>query len=187
MLTPPPTPPPLPPDPCTQWFQAHIGDRDLCRATLRLHHLQVQLRWSLHLILGLVLLPPSLWALSPEFSLWQQVITWAAVRYGLLDHPWATIAICYLMITTLETLLWQSRNLLWGMPRREVLHLADRVKQIRDRGPGHWLWPWIWGGSDSVDYSDHPDDSEPLGPLAPREYLDPLDHANPLDPSDSSD
>ncbi|MGA1262603.1 MAG: hypothetical protein ACO331_01660 [Prochlorothrix sp.] len=148
MITPPPTPPPSPPLPPSlpaQWLQQHIADPAVCRAAFRLHQLQVRLRWFGHGVLWLVLLPPSLWALSPEFELWREALTWAAVRYGLLGHPWAAAALFFLIATTLETLLWQGRNILLGMPRREVLRLAEQVQTIQEKGSGHWLWPWLWG------------------------------------------
>ncbi|WP_353258123.1 hypothetical protein [Prochlorothrix hollandica] len=140
ILSPPPTP-----SLCYIWLSRQIPDAATCRAADRLHHLQVQGRWLFNSLTWLLLLPPSLWAFQPEFQLWQQAFTWVALRYGLLAHPWATLGIFFPFATTLSTLIWQSRNIIWGLPHRDLRQLEQQVNRIKAKGPSHLLWCWVWG------------------------------------------
>jgi hypothetical protein len=44
---------------------------------------------------------------------------------------------------TLAVLIWQSRNILFGLPENEQRRLEQQVLRIREQGQSHPLWKWI--------------------------------------------
>lgn len=149
MVTPPPTaPPPTPPDPpslCYIWLSRQIPDVALCCAADRLHQLQVRGRWLFNGLMWLLLLPPSLWSLYPEYEMLRQAFTWVGLRYSLMDHPWATLGLLFPLASTLSTLIWQSRNILFGLPQHHIRTLEKQACRIQAAGASHVLWGWVWG------------------------------------------
>lgn len=125
-------------------FRGKVLEPELAQAVERLHRLHVQLRWTINLGLMLMLCPGSLWALRSEFALWADYFTWSAVRYGLAYHPVATLGLLIPISMVTSTLVWQTRNILWGLPQREIYRLEKHVKRIQEKGKKHWLWVWIW-------------------------------------------
>jgi hypothetical protein len=119
-------------------------DAELAEAVQRLHELQVKGRWLLNAVLVLVLMPPSLWDLRSELQLWNQYFTWVAVRYGLAYHPLATLGLTIPIAFVTATLVWQSRNIIFGLSQREKYRLEKQATAIRAKGERHWLWRWIW-------------------------------------------
>jgi len=109
----------------------------------RLHQLNVYGRWLLASILWITLGPLSVWGWRYEISLLRSHFTWAAVRYGIIYNrlPVMGIAICVAMTTSV--LVWQSRNILWGMPPAERKRLEQQVNRISQQGPSHPLWKWV--------------------------------------------
>jgi hypothetical protein len=43
------------------------------------------------------------------------------------------------------TLVWQSRNIIWGIPNKEQQRLTQQVGNIRKQGSSHPLWKWVVG------------------------------------------
>jgi hypothetical protein len=125
-------------------FQNRPTDPELHQAIERLYHLQVKGRWLFNGTTGIVLIPFSLWHLRYELQLWHEYFTWAALRYGLAFNLLATVGLLIPLALTTATLIWQSRNLLVGLPAQEVRRLEQQVQQIRTVGQGHWLWRWVW-------------------------------------------
>lgn len=106
----------------------------------RLYELTVYGRWLVVGLLWLSVAPLSLWALRREIALWLENFTWAAVRYGLVYNRLPAIGLGLCIGMTLAVLVWQSRNILLGLPRKEQLRLEQQVRRIRQQGPSHPLW-----------------------------------------------
>lgn len=111
----------------------------------RLHRLTVYFRWSFVVVLWLLIAPLALWNLRADIALWQQYFTWTAVRYALYFQPWATLGLSFCIGMTIAVLVWQSRNIIWGLPSNEIKRLEKQVMRIRQQGPSHPLWKWICG------------------------------------------
>jgi len=109
----------------------------------RLHHLQILGRWLTVAGLWLLVLPFSLWALRRDIQLWRDAFTWTAVRYALAFKPVVAIALALCVGLTVGVLIWQSRNILFGLPESERKRLQRQVVNIRERGDRHPLWRWV--------------------------------------------
>lgn len=109
----------------------------------RLHQLTVGVRWLIVGCLWSTIGLLSLWGLRGELALWRQYFTWTAVRYGLAYNPLAAIGLGLCLGLTVATLVWQSRNILWGLPRTERHRLIQQARRIHRQGPSHPLWKWV--------------------------------------------
>ncbi len=109
----------------------------------RLHRLTVYSRWFVVIVLWLTVAPLSLWGLRSSIELWIEYFTWAAVRLGLQYHWLSTIGLALCVGMTLAVLVWQSRNILFGLPAQEIQHLTQQVLRIRRQGMSHPLWQWV--------------------------------------------
>ncbi|MEC4885256.1 MAG: hypothetical protein SAL70_28635 [Scytonema sp. PMC 1070.18] len=118
-------------------------DPDFNQQVKSLHQLQVGARWLFVGFLWLTVAPLCLWDLQKEIELWRQYFTWVAVRYGLYYHPLATLGLSFCIGMTLAVLIWQSRNILMGLPEAEKQRLEQQLWRIRQQGPSHPLWKWI--------------------------------------------
>jgi hypothetical protein len=128
---PPDSPSPLPPLDNDSIFQAEVQ---------RLHELTVYGRWFVVAFLWVTIGFLSLWGLRDEIALWLENFTWAAVRYGLIYHRLPAIGLGLCIGMTLAVLVWQSRNILLGLPRKERQRLEQQIHRIRQQGPSHPLW-----------------------------------------------
>ena len=113
------------------------------RQVQRLYKLTVYSRWLLIVIVWLTIVPICLWSLRMEILLWKEYFTFAAVRYGLISHPFAALGLAFSIGMMLAVLIWQSRNILFGLSSEEKKLLEDRVWRIRKQGSDHPLWKWI--------------------------------------------
>jgi hypothetical protein len=118
-------------------------DPSFAQQVIRLYKFQVYSRWFVVGCLWLTVVPLSLWNLRSEIALWQQYFTWVAVRYGLVYHPVATLGLSFCIGMTTAVLVWQSRNILLGLPQKERERLEKQVFRIRQQGASHPLWKWI--------------------------------------------
>jgi hypothetical protein len=109
----------------------------------RLHRLTVYGRWLTVVVLWSSAGAIGLWSLRREINLWLENFTWVSVLYALIAHPLAAFGLCVCMVMTLSVLVWQSRNILWGLSRKEELRLVRQVRQIRATGSRHILWKWV--------------------------------------------
>lgn len=111
----------------------------------RLHQLTVYARWVVVVSLWLSVGVFSLWGLRNEIQLWIEHFTWAALRYGLSFwyNPFPSFGLGLCVGMTLAVLIWQSRNILMGMPRQERMRLEQQVLRIRQQGSSHPLWKWV--------------------------------------------
>jgi hypothetical protein len=115
----------------------------------RLYRLTVYARWFVITLLWLTVGAYSLWELRYPISLIQEYFTWAAVRYGLAFQPIPAFGLCLCVGMTTGTLVWQSRNLIWGIPKKDRQRLTKQVYQIRQQGSSHPLWKWVVKSIDS--------------------------------------
>lgn len=109
----------------------------------RLHRLTVYGRWLVVGLLWLILAPICLWNLRSEIELWREYFTWAALRYGLIYHRFAAFGLALCVGMTVSTLLWQSRNILFGLSDRHSQRLEKQVHKIHQQGSSHPLWKWV--------------------------------------------
>ncbi|BAY11571.1 hypothetical protein [Calothrix sp. NIES-2098] len=121
----------------------HNSDPAFAQQVQRLHQLTVYGRWLFVGCLWLTIAPLCLWNLQAEIALWQQYFTWVAVRYGLVYHPLSTFGLAFCIGMTTAVLIWQSRNILLGLPPQEKQRLEKQVFRIRQQGPSHPLWKWV--------------------------------------------
>lgn len=123
--------------------EAHNFDPSFHQEVQRLHHLTVYGRWLFVALLWVSVAPLSLWGLRSEIALWRQYFTWVAVRYGLYYNLLPTLGLAFCIGMTVAVLVWQSRNILTGLPRQEQRRLEQQVRRIRQQGPSHPLWKWV--------------------------------------------
>ncbi len=116
---------------------------DFQHKVLRLHQLTVYGRWLFVLFSWLTFGLYALWSLKAEIALWFDYFTWAAVYYGLHFNFLPTLCLAFCIAVTISVLVWQSRNLLWGLPKSEKRQLEKRVEKILARGEKHPFWKWI--------------------------------------------
>jgi len=132
--------PPIDPEP-----EFRASDRTCQRQLQRLHQVAVYSRWFLVGLLWISVAPWSLWSLRSEFALWRDYFTWTAVRYGLAFNLVPTVGLTLCIALTVSTLIWQSRNILFGLPKRQRKQLKQRLLKIRQQGESHPLWLWVCG------------------------------------------
>ncbi len=142
------------PDPVSQTeafsiFNHQSDDPVFMQEVERLHQLMVYTRWMVVLTLWLIVGGLSLWSLRSDIELWLEYFTWAAVRYSLFFNRPAAIGLGICIGATLSVLIWQSRNILIGLPAREQDQLKQRVLNIRRQGESHPLWRWLHPSSNN--------------------------------------
>ncbi len=121
----------------------------------RLHRVTVYGRWLVASCLWLTIGAWSLWSFRDDIALVQEYFTWAAVRAGLSCSqtrvggwlpciiPLRTLGLTLCIGVTTSVLVWQSRNILFGLPRPEKRRLEQQVQRIRQQGRSHPLWKWV--------------------------------------------
>ena len=112
-------------------------------AVQRLHQMTVIGRWLVVIGLWSTIGVLSLWGLRYPISLMQEYFTWAALRTGLASNWLPTLGLGICIGMTLSVLIWQSRNILFGLPINEQQNLEKTVLRIRQQGKSHPLWKWI--------------------------------------------
>lgn len=120
-----------------------VDRSDFERKVAKLHRLTVYGRWLFVIVSWLTLGAYALWNLKEEIALWFDYFTWAAVYYGFHFNFIPTLCLAFCVGTTISVLVWQSRNILFGLPAREQRQLERRVKKILVQGSKHPLWRWI--------------------------------------------
>lgn len=110
---------------------------------IRLQQAMVMLRW---LVAGVVWLIVLVWialVLPHEVSLLRDHFTWVGLRYAIADHFWFALMLSLAVGLTTSVLVWQSRNILFGLPDREKYRLEQLLTKIEERGRRHPLWFWV--------------------------------------------
>jgi len=118
-------------------------DPQLARQMQKLHQLTVYGRWGFVLLLWLIVAPWSLWSLRGEIALGQQYFTWVLVRYAIVYNRIPSLALGFCVAMTAAVLVWQSRNILFGLPKAAQQRLQQQVLKISQQGKSHPLWKWI--------------------------------------------
>lgn len=113
-------------------------------AVQRLHNLTVCGRWLTVLGLWLTVGSLSLWNLRYPISLLQDYFTWAAVRWAIVFQPLPALGLGFCVAMMIAVLVWQSRNILVGLPKLERQRLEKQVFKIREQGSTHPLWKWVY-------------------------------------------
>lgn len=116
---------------------------DFQQKVTRLHQLTVYARWLFVLVSWLTLGVYALWNLREEIALMFDYFTWAAVYYGLHFNFLPTLCLAFCIGITISVLVWQSRNLIWGLPESEKRQLEQQAEKILETGAKHPLWKWI--------------------------------------------
>ena len=124
-------------------IESEVLDPIFAEQIQKLHRLTVYGRWLFSLCLWLIIAPFCLWDLRVELSLLQQYFTWIGLRYALIFHPLSTLGLSLCIAMTTSVLVWQSRNILWGLPLQEQENLKKQVYRIRQQGSSHPLWKWV--------------------------------------------
>ena len=120
-----------------------VKDPTFQRQVQRLHELTVWGRWLVVLATWLILAPICLWELRYPISLTLDYFTWAAVYYGLYFQPWPALGLAFCVALTTAVLVWQSRNILFGLPKRTQRRLERQVLYIRQQGESHPFWQFV--------------------------------------------
>lgn len=130
-------------EPPVQEHNSEALDPTFAQEVERLHRLTVYSRWLVVSLLWLTIGLFSLWGLRYPISLMVDNFTWAALRYGLVFNRIPAIGLSVCIGMTVAVLLWQSRNIVLGLPQREQQRLVQQVHRIRKQGPSHPLWRFI--------------------------------------------
>lgn len=109
----------------------------------RLHQLSVYSRWIFVILCWITLGSFGIWGLREEIKLWQQHLTWTAVRYALAYNILPSACLFFCIGITAAVLVWQSRNILYGIPTHERQRLEKQVHKINAIGKRHPLWKWV--------------------------------------------
>jgi hypothetical protein len=123
--------------------QQPINDSSFVQQVQRLHQLTVYGRWAFVSFLWITLAPLCLWNLRTEVSILRQYFTWVSLRYGLIFHPLSALGLVFCISTTIAVLVWQSRNIISGLPHNEKERLEKQVWRIQQQGKSHPLWNWV--------------------------------------------
>jgi hypothetical protein len=87
-----------------------------------------------------------LWGWHYELSLLRSHFTWAALRYSIAYNRLPALGLAFCIGMTVAVLVWQSRNILFGISRQEQRRLEQQVRRICRQGASHPLWKWICKG-----------------------------------------
>ncbi len=118
-------------------------DPQLVNQMQKLHQLTVYGRWFFVIFLWLSIAPWSLWKLRAEIALGQDYFTWVLVRYTIVYNRLPIFALGFCVAMTTAVLVWQSRNILFGLPKTEKQRLLQQVIKISQQGKSHPLWKFI--------------------------------------------
>lgn len=118
-------------------------DFDFQQKVTKLYQLSIYSRWLVVIASWLTFGIYALWSLREEIAIGLDYFTWAAVYYGLHFNFLPTLCLAYCVGITTSVLVWQSRNILWGLPAPEKRRLERRVDKIIAQGDRHPLWKWI--------------------------------------------
>ncbi len=119
------------------------SDANFKKQVQRLHRLTVYGRWLIVVLCWGSLGNYGLWGLKTEIKLWQAHFTWTAVRYGLAYNLLPSTCLFFCIALTTSVLVWQSRNILYGIPSKEKQQLEKQVQKINLTGPRHLLWRFV--------------------------------------------
>ena len=118
-------------------------DSDFQQKVTKLYQLSIYGRWLVVIASWLTFGIYALWSLRSEIAIAFDYFTWAAVYYGLHFNFIPTLCLAYCIGITTSVLVWQSRNIIWGLPAPEQRRLEKKAERIIAQGDRHPLWKWI--------------------------------------------
>lgn len=118
-------------------------DPKLDRQIKKLHRLTVCFRWFTVVLCWLTLGIFGIRSLLPQINLWLDYFTWSAVRYTIHFNPLPSLSLAFCIGMTISVLVWQSRNIIWGLSPQEKYRLEQKVHKIIAKGSSHPLWRFI--------------------------------------------
>lgn len=118
-------------------------DPNLNRKIKKLHRLTVCFRWFTVILCWLTLGIFGIRSLLPQIRLWLDYFTWSAVRYTIHFNPLPSLCLAFCIGMTISVLVWQSRNIIWGLSPQEKYRLEQKVHKIIAKGSSHPLWRFI--------------------------------------------
>ncbi|MDJ0647161.1 MAG: hypothetical protein QNJ60_00505 [Xenococcaceae cyanobacterium MO_188.B19] len=119
------------------------SDPNFHKKVKKLYRLTVYFRWIVVVFSWLTFGAYGIWGLRSEISLWLDYFTWTALRYGLAFNIIPTICLAFCIGMTISVLVWQSRNIIWGLPPQEKQDLEKQVEHILAKGKRHFLYKWL--------------------------------------------
>jgi hypothetical protein len=119
--------------------------KSLRQQVQRLHQLEIYGRWLAVAAIWMSFGIYAIWGLRREIALWQQHLTWAAVRYALAYNPMPSLCLFFCLGVTAAVMVWQGQRALLGLSHRERQRLEKQVEKIQAIGPRHPLWKWVIG------------------------------------------
>jgi hypothetical protein len=125
------------------------SDPSVAQQVNKLYQLTIYFRWLVVSCIWLTVGIVCLYNLRSEIALWEQYFTWVSVRYAIFYHPLSSLGLGFCIGMTAAVLVWQSRNILLGLPQKERQRLEKQVYRIRQQGQTHPLWKWVCGHSKS--------------------------------------
>lgn len=121
-------------------------DPDLKKQVHRLYQITIYARWVVVVCCWFTLGLFGIWGLREEFSLWQEYLTFAAVRYGLAYNLLPSFCLTFCIGITAAVLARQSLYFIrGGISAKERKTLEKQVQKISETGPSHPLWKWVCG------------------------------------------
>jgi len=124
---------------------SNLETDDLKRSVQRLYQITIYGRWVVVVSCWLTLGSFGIWGLREEFSLWQEYLTFAAVRYGLAFNLVPSFCLAFCLGITAAVLLRQSIYFIrGGLSAPERRSLEKQVQKISATGPTHPLWKWVF-------------------------------------------
>jgi hypothetical protein len=111
----------------------------------KLHKLTIYGRWIVVLCLWLTVGSISFWGFRYPLSLLTEDFTWAALKYGIVYHRLPALGLGLCVGMTIAVIVWQLRNIMFGLPSEEQKQLQKQVYQIRRQGKTHPLWKLVIG------------------------------------------
>lgn len=109
----------------------------------KIYRINLYLKWITVLIFWLSFGLFGMWELREEIALWQQYFTWSALRYALVYHRLAAIALSICIGLTVGLLITQSRDLLWGISDQEKYRLQQEIDKICAKGKSHPFYKFL--------------------------------------------
>ncbi|PSO50772.1 MAG: hypothetical protein BRC40_09050 [Cyanobacteria bacterium QH_8_48_120] len=123
--------------------RSEVDNSHFERQVQRLHKLTVYSRWLFVGFCWISIGSLGIWGMRSEFSLWLSHFTWVAVRYAIAYNLLSALCLAFCMGITAAVLIWQSRNILFGLSSQQRRRLEQKVRRLRATEPNHPLWKWV--------------------------------------------
>jgi hypothetical protein len=116
----------------------------LSKPAYRLYCIGGYCRWGGVVLVWLTLIPWALLQFRDDIRLLLDHFTWVALRYSFSFQLLPTFCLLMGLGITGSVLVRQSCHLLWGLSIKERNRLIRNTSKIRQMGPRHPLWKWLF-------------------------------------------